>query len=125
MSKLSCSFSVMAAAMLLVSSSSMAATASVAGTVTKVFVDGGVSGANYGGCMAALSVSPTTKLASCAANWVTFSCTGTFATNTAQAYHLLDQAQLALAANKRVTVYFRDDKKHNGYCFAYRVEVIK
>jgi hypothetical protein len=75
--------------------------------------------------MAKLSVNPATKLPTCNGWFVTFSCTGDFATNTVQAYRLLDQAQLALAANKTVNVFFQDDKKHNGYCFANRIDVIK
>jgi hypothetical protein len=114
-----------AAALLLMSSTGMAASSSVTAYVTRTLVSGGPTTSNYGGCMASLSVSPTTKLPSCSANWVTFSCTGNFATNTVQAYHLLDQAQLALAGNKKVTVFFQDDKKHNGYCFASQINVLK
>jgi len=116
--------SLAAAALLIVSGTSMAASGVIAtATVTRVLVDGGPTATNFGGCMAALSVSPSTILPSCGPNWVTFSCTGSFATNMMQAYRMLDQAQLAMAANKQVTVYFRDDQKHNGYCFANRIDV--
>ncbi len=80
------------------------------------------SGDTYGGCMAALSVDPNTLLATCASNWVTFSCTGDH-TDTVRGYRLLDQAQLALAMNKRVLVTFSDTKTHNGYCMATRLDV--
>jgi hypothetical protein len=104
-------------------------------TIKKVMVHGGVAGNNFGGCMANLTL-PTTRPATvwpaaCVPAetnakdpWVTFSCTGTLATNTLQSYRLLDQAQLALAANKKVDIWFTDDKE-NGYCFAYRIDVIK
>jgi len=100
--------------------------------VKKVLVDGGDPTLNFGGCMANISLpakfiwpaecAPTPAIAK--DPWVTFSCTGDFATNQVQAYRLLDQAQLALAGNKKVDVYFTNDK-HNGYCFAYRIDVIK
>jgi hypothetical protein len=124
MPKPNLSKSLAAAALLIVSGTSMAASGVIAtATVTKVLVDGGAPETNYGGCMAALSVSPSSILPTCAAGWVTFSCTGSFAANTIQAYRLLDQAQLALATGKQVSVYFRDDQKHNGYCFARRIDV--
>jgi hypothetical protein len=113
--------SMMAATLLLASATGMAETGSVTGNVTRVMIDGT---GNYGGCMAKISVPPSSKLPSCGPSWVTFSCTGNFAVTTVQAYRLFDQAQMALAANKQVVVYFRDDQKHNGYCFAFRVDVM-
>jgi hypothetical protein len=79
-----------------------------------------------GGCMALLSVSPTSRPggATCNAGWVTFDCAGSFAgTNVVRTYHLLDQAQLALATGKNVRIEFTDEKKANGYCFATRIDV--
>jgi hypothetical protein len=38
---------------------------------------------------------------------------------------MLDQAQLALAANKKVVVWITDVSRHNGYCFATRIDVVK
>ena len=76
----------------------------------------------FGGCLAALTVNPQTKLGSCGKTWVTFSCSGHF-TDSIRAYRMLDQAQLALAMNKSVIVGIQDDKKHNGYCFANRIDV--
>jgi hypothetical protein len=55
----------------------------------------------YGACMAALSVSPTSALPSCAPDWVTFSCTGDFG-DAVGAWRQFDQAQLALAGDSRV-----------------------
>lgn len=78
----------------------------------------------WGGCLASLSISPQTILPGCGAGWVTFSCSGDFA-DPVRAYRMLDQAQLALAAGKKVNVWFQDDKKHNGYCFANRLDVVR
>ena len=38
---------------------------------------------------------------------------------------MLDQAQLALTANKKVWVQVLDTRQHNGYCFANRIDVLK
>ncbi len=78
----------------------------------------------YGGCMAATGVDPSTLLPGCAKNWVSFSCTGDFA-DPVQAYRMLDQAQLALATDKAVMLEVRDSQKHNGYCYASRIDVIR
>lgn len=78
----------------------------------------------FGGCMAATSVDPSTLLPGCARNWVTFSCTGDFG-DQVQAYRMLDQAQLALATDKNVMLEVRDSQKHNGYCYAARIDVIR
>ncbi len=83
-----------------------------------------VHGDGFGGCMANLSVNPQSLLPGCGPGWVTFSCTGNF-TDAVRAYRMLDQAQLALAANKNVSVVVDDSRKHNGYCFATRIDVIR
>lgn len=74
----------------------------------------------YGGCMAKLSVPPSSKLPGCQGDWVTLSCSGDFA-DPVRAYRMVDQLQLALVANRKVSVHFDDSRKHNGYCYAYRV----
>jgi hypothetical protein len=63
-------------------------------------------------------------LPSCGSWWVTFSCTGNFM-DRVRAYRMLDAAELALATGKQVNVWFRDDKMHNGYCLADRLDVIR
>jgi hypothetical protein len=35
------------------------------------------------------------------------------------------QAQLALATNKSVMIVVDDSRRHNGYCFASRIDVIR
>ncbi|MEI6336166.1 MAG: hypothetical protein WCS87_16525 [Methylococcaceae bacterium] len=91
--------------------------------VSKTMVTGN---ATYGGCMALLdkAINTAANAPNCPGNWVSFSCTGTY-TSKDMAFHLLDQAQLALALNKQVTVIVNDTKKHNGNCFASRIDVIK
>ncbi len=99
----------------------LAASASVVANVTRVLL---IANDNYGGCMARISVDPQSVLPACASGWVTFSCTGTF-TDPVRAYRMLDQAQLALAADKKVWVQILDTSTHNGYCFANRIDVLK
>ena len=99
-----------------------AVTGGLTATVSKVMVNATA----YGGCMALLSktISSASPAVNCPGNWISFSCTGTYASKDL-AFFMLDQAQLALSLNKNVTVYVDDTKKHNGYCFANRIEVIK
>lgn len=101
--------------------SAFGAGAQIVATVTRTLVqpDG-----TFGGCMAALSVSPSSVLPSCLPNWVTFSCTGDFG-DVVLAYRELDQAQLALAGDHQVVVQVDDSRKHNGYCYASRIDVLK
>jgi hypothetical protein len=118
----SLSFRILCAIALFAATGTASATwESLQAKVTRVLV---TSNDRFGGCMAALSVNPQTKMASCGAWWVTFSCSGHF-TDKVRAYRMLDQAQLALATGKNVAVVFRDDKKHNGYCYANRIDVIR
>lgn len=80
---------------------------------------------SFGGCMAKLDqpINTATNAPNCPGYWVTFSCVGTY-TSKELAFHMLDQAQLALALSKQVYVLLTDNKKHNGYCFAKRIDVI-
>lgn len=88
--------------------------------VQRVLVTGD---STFGGCMAMLSVNPATY-APCANSWVSFSCSGHFSDKDL-AFRKLDQAQLALALNKAVFVQIDTSKKHNAYCYASRVDVIR
>jgi hypothetical protein len=99
----------------------LAASGYVIANVNRVLMTGDTT---FGGCMAALSVSPQSVLAGCQPWWVTFSCTGDF-TDQVRAYRMVDVAELALAAGKQVQVFFLDDLKHNGYCFASRIDVMR
>lgn len=105
----------------LVATSAFGATASLTAHVNRVMLH--TDGA-FGGCMAQLSINPKNALNACGAGWVTFSCTGDFADQVA-AYRAMDQAQLALATNKKVLVFIDDSRRHNGFCFAPRIDVIR
>jgi hypothetical protein len=76
----------------------------------------------WGGCMALLYDNPATFLPTCSGGWVTFSCSGDF-TDRVRAYRMADQAQLAVATGNKICLTIQDDKKHNGYCFANRIDV--
>jgi hypothetical protein len=89
-------------------------------TVTRTLVDGN----HYGHCMATLDVDPQSKLPTCGSRWISLSCDGTF-TDRATAFRMYDQFMYAMAADKKVTVFFTDEQKHNGYCVAYRVDVLR
>ena len=109
------------AALSLTGSPAGAASSSVIATVAGVLLR---ADSTFGGCMVYLSVDPSTVLPNCGPSWVSFSCTGDF-TDQVRAYRMVDQAQLALATNKTVYVEFQDDKKHNGYCFASRIDLYR
>ncbi len=101
----------------------------VASAGTATFTTGikkvSVSNSNInGGCIAQTGVSPSTKLPSCKWGWIAFSCAGKFNAKDV-AYRKLDQAQMAVALNKNVAITITDDQKHNGYCFAKRIDIIK
>ena len=116
----SLSLKALSAAMLLtIGGQALAASAFVTANVTRVLMSGDE---RWGGCMALLSVNVQAHLPSCGPSWVSFSCTGDFA-DKVQAYRMVDQAQLALTSGKQVTVQVHDDKKHNGYCYASRIDV--
>ena len=76
--------------------------------------------------MAALAVAVNTAVpaVNCPGKFVSFSCNGTYVSKDL-AFYMLDQAQLALSLNKRVFVTVDDTKKHNGNCFAKRIDVLK
>ncbi len=102
-------------------SSVLAAEAVVTAQINRVLIS---ADSTYGGCMAALSSNPQNLLPACLADWVSFSCSGHF-TDAVRGFRMLDQAQLALATNKSVMVVVDDSRRHNGYCFASRIDVIR
>lgn len=78
----------------------------------------------FGLCMALITPGPETVLPSCQGGWVTFSCSGDF--NSKSAGNLKFQsAQIALLTGKNVAAIIDDTKKHNGYCFAQRIDNLK
>lgn len=80
---------------------------------------------NFGGCMVALSVSPSDEGLMCPVDrkWVTLSCSGTHTTK-ANALRMLDSAQLAFVTGRPVQVWVNDAKTHNDYCFVERIDVL-
>lgn len=81
-----------------------------------------IDNANFGGCMALLDKNIADSGLNCPSRWVTFSCDGTFGSKDI-AFRQLDQAQIAQALNKKVSLYVNDLKKHNGYCYAGRIDL--
>ncbi len=81
-----------------------------------------VSENTFGGCMVQLSVDPQSMLPNCGSAWVTMSCDGTFMPKDVSD-RLLEQAQMAFALDKGLSVYIDDSRRHNGYCLAYRVDI--
>lgn len=76
----------------------------------------------FGGCMALMSKAPSTVLPDCVSRWISFSCTGDFNAKD-HANRMYDNAQMAMALNRRVKVVFSDLRKHNGHCVAHRIDV--
>jgi hypothetical protein len=78
----------------------------------------------WGGCMARLSKPIASVGVDCPGEWVSFSCSGIY-TRKEIAYRMFDMAQLALTKNHQIAVYVDDTQKHNGYCYANRVDLVK
>ena len=108
----------LAAALLAAPASAL--TAEVAAEVRRTLT---VADERFGGCMAALSVPPSEEGLDCQSRWVTFSCTGVHASKSS-AQRMFDSAQMAFVTGRSVRVWVDDEKKHNGHCFAERVDVL-
>ncbi len=79
----------------------------------------------YGDCMAHMSKPISDYISGCPGNgWVTFSCDGTYNSKDA-GQRKFESAQLALALGYRVTLLVDNTKKHNGYCYARRIDIYK
>lgn len=102
--------------------SASAAVASFQATVTRTLA---TADGNFGGCMVALSISPSDEGLMCPVDrrWVTFSCNGTHTTK-GNALRMMDSAQLAFVTGWPVQVWVNDAKKHNDYCFVERINVL-
>ena len=77
----------------------------------------------FGGCMVQLEESLTDAGLNCT-NWVTFSCTGVH-TSKDEGFRMFESAQMAFALDKTIVLEVDDSKKHNGHCYARRVDVKK
>ena len=98
-----------------------AATAYVQGNVTRTLT---ADQDRWGGCMIVIDQVLADHGLDCPSQWVSFSCTGTF-TSKDIAYRMFDSAQMAYALGKKVSIEVNDTKKHNGYCYASRVDVFQ
>lgn len=103
--------------LVLICHSAGAAEAYLRAKVTRVFQDSD----EFGGCMAYLEPGPETKLVACDDDWITFSCTGDFNSKSA-GNAKLSIAQAAMVVEREVVVRITDQQKHNGYCFAERID---
>ena len=99
-----------------------ASTATVTANITRTLV---ADNGRWGGCMVFLSkhIADATGL-NCRSSWVSFSCSGVFTTKDV-AYRMFDSAQMAYTLGQSVRVWVDDTKKHNGYCYANRIDVLK
>lgn len=78
----------------------------------------------WGGCMVMLAESPADAGLNCpTSRWVTFGCSGVHAKKS-DAQRAFDSAQLAFVSRRGVLVWVDDTKKHNGYCFVSRIDVL-
>ena len=113
------------AAVLLPALPAQALTAQVTGEIRRTLTMADLPDAStrFGGCMVALSVSPSDKGLDCQSRWITLSCTGVYASKSS-ALRMYDSAQLAFVAGRTVRVWVDDTKKHNSHCFAFRVDVL-
>jgi hypothetical protein len=99
---------------------SYAATAYVPASVERTLV---ADRDRWGGCMILIDQQLSDYGLDCPSRWISFSCNGTFTTKDV-AYRLFDSVQMAVALGKRVQVEVDDTRKHNGYCFGSRVDVL-
>ena len=98
-----------------------ATTAVVVTTINRTLV---ADNGRWGGCMVLLKKTLADAGLSCPSRWVSFSCDGVFTTKDV-AYRMFDSAQMAYTLGQRVIVWVDDTKKHNGYCYANRIDVLK
>lgn len=77
----------------------------------------------FGRCLALLErgINKGDNSPDCPSEWVSFSCDGTYNSKDI-AYRKLDMAEKAEITQGNIIVYVDDTKKHNGHCYAYRVE---
>lgn len=89
-------------------------------TVTKLLQDS----ANYGGCMARLSINLVNEGLNCPNDpMVTFDCLGTLGGAKSLGTTMFSSAQLAFVSGSTVDVFVNDSKKINGFCYAKRIDI--
>jgi hypothetical protein len=97
-----------------------AETASFKTTISRILITEG----KYGNCMVRLDTPPQSQLPNCGNYWVSFSCDGSY-TSQDVAYRMLEMSQMAYVLEKEVFIQIDDSRKHNGYCLAYRVDLMQ
>lgn len=83
-----------------------------------------VSSDYYGGCMASTPVVLADIGLNCPGKWISFSCDGTF-NKKDLAYHMFDLSQVSFVTKNKVYIKVDDLKKHNGYCVAESIYLLK
>ncbi len=82
-----------------------------------------VSESDFGGCMVELEGGdPQDTFSNCRSRWVTLSCDGTWLPKTISS-SLLEQAQIAYALKRTIRVVVDNERGHNGYCLATRIDL--
>ena len=108
--------------LLLSSTVLFAAKGSVKTTIQRTFIS---NPSVFGGCMADIGrrVSAALPELDCDSYWVTFSCSGDFNSKDI-AYKMYDSALMSVALGTELLLWIDDSKKHNGHCYAERVDVL-
>lgn len=91
-------------------------------TITQIVVDAD----RYAGCMLKLNPNPTEQFPNCSSGFASLGCDGTGGVAKSEASQLLNNASLAFAMGKQVTVRLNDENygtTARGYCFADRIDV--
>lgn len=104
-----------------------AASVYVNGFITRTMI---ADQGRWGGCMVMIDKSLSDLGLDCPevswlkeASWLSLSCSGVFTTKDI-AYRMFDSAQMAYALGRPVMIQVDDTKKHNGYCYASRIDVL-
>ena len=103
--------------LMLAASMATAATGDIRSPVRTLLIDS----ENFGGCLFQLAELPAGL--ACASNWVSASCSGDFNASN-MGWRKFETAQLAHAMNKDILVRVDDSRRHNGQCFALRVQLL-
>jgi len=78
----------------------------------------------FGGCMVQLDERIANAGLDCPGSWVTFSCSGVH-TSPDEGFRMFESAQMAFALDRELMVEVPDEMKHNGHCYARRVDVLR
>ena len=91
-------------------------------TVTSIVVDAD----RYAGCMLKLNPNPNVQFPNCSSAFASLGCDGTGGVTKSEASQLLNNASLAFAMGKNVTLRLNDENygtTSRGYCFVDRIDV--